>query len=331
MFSYRNVKEGILLYLLIPIMGCASNDVSGPASGNIDYRLEMRSFITDLGIYARDINSSFIIIPQNGQELITDTGNGDGNPMADYLAVIDATGREDMFYGYNNDDEATPDEEMLHLLDLCLLCEQYGVEVLATDYCSAQSKVDDSYALNEQNGFISFAADERDLNNIPDYPASPYNENNNDIISVSDAQNFLYLINSENYNNKQEFIDAVAQTNYDAVIIDLYYNDDSFTPAEIERLKTKPNGGSRLVFCYMSIGEAEDYRYYWQSGWEVGNPDWLNAENPYWAGNYKVNYWDSEWQSIIFGNQESYLKKILDVGFDGVYLDIVDAFEYFEE
>ena len=31
--------------------------------------------------------------------------------------------------------------------------------------------------------------------------------------------NFLYIINSENYNTKQEFINAVAETNYDLIII----------------------------------------------------------------------------------------------------------------
>jgi len=44
-----------------------------------------------------------------------------------------------------------------------------------------------------------------------------------------------------------------------------------------------------------------------------------------------VQYWDTEWQEIIYGNSESYLKKIIDAGFDGVYLDIIDAFEYFED
>ncbi|NOX86519.1 MAG: hypothetical protein GXO86_11260, partial [Chlorobi bacterium] len=82
--------------------------------------------------------------------------------------------------------------------------------------------------------------------------------------------------------------------------------------------------------CYMSIGEAEDYRYYWQPDWKPGNPSWLDKENPDWEGNYKVKYWDKGWQGIIFGNDGSYLKKILDAGFDGVYLDIIDAFEYFE-
>jgi len=80
----------------------------------------------------------------------------------------------------------------------------------------------------------------------------------------------------------------------------------------------------------MSIGEAEDYRYYWQSGWKVGNPSFLDKENPNWKGNYKVRYWDKDWQNIIYGNDNSYLKKILDAGFDGVYLDIIDGFEYFE-
>jgi hypothetical protein len=31
-----------------------------------------------------------------------------------------------------------------------------------------------------------------------------------------------------------------------------------------------------------------------------------------------------------YGNQDSYINKIVSAGFDGVYLDIIDAFEYFE-
>lgn len=40
-------------------------------------------------------------------------------------------------------------------------------------------------------------------------------------------------------------------------------------------------------------------------------------------------YIEGLWQAIIYGNDNSYLKKIIDAGFDGVYLDIIDAFEYF--
>lgn len=35
----------------------------------------------------------------------------------------------------------------------------------------------------------------------------------------------------------------------------------------LKALKRKPNGGRRLVLAYLSIGEAEDYRAYWNSKW----------------------------------------------------------------
>ena len=117
----------------------------------------------------------------------------------------------------------------------------------------------------------------------------------------------------------------------DLILMDLFFNETTeFTAAEIDQLRQKANGGKRLVVCYMSIGEEEDYRYYWQSSWNANRPDWLDRENPNWKGNFKVRYWEKDWQNIIYGNQDAYLKKILDASFDGVYLDIVDAFEFYE-
>lgn len=188
----------------------------------------------------------------------------------------------------------------------------------------------DSYNNNALKGYISFAADHRDLDNIPGYPLLPFNMDTNNILSLSDAKNFLYLINTEQYQSKQGFINAVSASNYDIIIMDMNFNDEVFNVAEINSLKNKANGGKRLVICYMSIGEAEDYRYYWQHFWTGIPPQWVVAENSVWAGNYKVKYWDKEWQSIIFGNPNSYTNRIINVGFDGVYLDIIDGFEYFE-
>ncbi len=85
------------------------------------------------------------------------------------------------------------------------------------------------------------------------------------------------------------------------------------------------------VISYMSIGEAEDYRYYWQEGWRVGSPDWLDSVNPDWEGNFKVRYWQPEWQAHIFGSPGAYLDRIVAAGFDGVYLDIIDAYEHYED
>ncbi len=313
--------------LILIFSSCNKNDIPD----NLDFKQEMRSFVQGISSYAKTINPNFIIIPQNGNQLATENGDENGSPATSYLNAIDGQGQEDLYYGYDSDDAATSQSDINYLKPFLDIEENASVQVMVTDYCSTQSKTDDSYQKNNANGYISFAAPERDLNIIPSYPETPYNVNSDDINTLAEAKNFLYLINTENYSTKQDFINAVSQTDYDLVLIDLFFNDnDAFTNAEITSLKTKQNGGKRLVICYMSIGEAEDYRYYWQSEWDKDKPEWLDKENPDWEGNYKVWYWEKEWQDIIFGNDNSYLKKILDAGFDGVYLDIIDAFEYYE-
>jgi cysteinyl-tRNA synthetase len=150
-------------------------------------------------------------------------------------------------------------------------------------------------------------------------------------VSWSTADDFVYQLQGLS-------LAAVGSTRFDLVIMD-YSADGSdearYTASEISTLKESP-GGSKLVLAYMSIGEAEDYRWYWQESWDAdangipdpGAPSWLGESNPDWQGNYKVRYWDPEWQALICGPGESYLGKIVDAGFDGVYLDIIDAYEY---
>ncbi|OLS16387.1 MAG: Glycoside hydrolase, end-alpha-1, 4-polygalactosaminidase [Promethearchaeota archaeon CR_4] len=41
-----------------------------------------------------------------------------------------------------------------------------------------------------------------------------------------------------------------------------------------------------------------------------------------------MRYWEEGWQSIIFDYIENYTLK---AGFDGIFLDIVDGFEYYDE
>jgi len=108
---------------------------------------------------------------------------------------------------------------------------------------------------------------------------------------------------------------------FDIAIVDP--DDCGLTKEQLEIL----HKGNKILLAYLSIGEAERYRDYWQEDWEVGCPAFLDEENPDWAGNYKVKYWDNEWQEIIFGR----LDKIMERGYDGVYLDIIDACKYYKE
>ena len=148
-----------------------------------------------------------------------------------------------------------------------------------------------------------------------------YNVRSNDLPpSLKNVKDFVYQLQNID-------LGAIGKTRFDLAVMD--YSSDGrdagrFSANQIETLKTGP-GGRRVIISYLSIGEAEDYRFYWQSGWTPGNPIWLDAENPDWEGNYKVRYWDSGWQAVVIG----YLDKILDAGFDGIYCDIIDAYEYY--
>jgi len=312
--------------VIVSVISCNRDDYP-----DLDFKQEMRNFVIGISEYSRTIKTNFIIIPQNGIELVTINGE-ESDILADsYLSAIDGNGQEDLFYGYDNDDQATSTEDNTYLKTFLDKSKKSSKTILVTDYCSTLSKVANSYTQNNTSGYVSFAANHRELDNIPGYPSPIYGVNNSIITSLPQIKNFLYLIDPQNYTSKTDFINAVTSTNYDLLIMDLYFNETTeFTTGEITQLKNKANGGKRLVISYMSIGEAENYRYYWQSGWKPGKPSWLDDENPDWEGNYKVKYWETDWQKIIFGNDDSYTKKILNAGFDGVYLDIIDAFEYFE-
>jgi cysteinyl-tRNA synthetase, unknown class len=319
-------KATIIIGLSLSLISCDKTDYP-----DLDFKEEMRNFVIGISEYSRISDPDFIVIPQNGIELVTADGEENGALSLDYSSAIDGHGQEDLFYGYNEDDQATPSADNTYLRAFLDISKESGKTILVTDYCSTHSKMSDSYSQNNVSGYISFAANHRELDNIPDFPVPVYGENNSNITSLSQVKNFLYLINPVNFTSKSDFINAATSTNYDLLIMDLFFDETTeFTAQEIAQLRSKANGGKRLVICYMSIGEAENYRYYWQSGWKPGNPSWLDDENSDWEGNYKVWYWEADWKDIIFGNDSSYTKKILNAGFDGVYLDLIDAFEYFE-
>lgn len=307
----------------------------------VDWRGEMRNFVIAIAEAARKTNPGFELIVQNAQELITLDGLPDSPVMCGYLNAVAGTGREDLYFGYTADNKPTPAPVSKQLKSLCDIFLQNGKAVLVIDYCTSAAFVDASYKLNRQNGYISFAANRRNLTSIPPRPAEPFNKNDENIERIAQAKNFLYLINAEKFTSKDDFIRTLEATDYDAFVIDLFCADEKLDFSDVQRLKVKPNGARRKVICYMSIGEAESYRYYWKDEWnkrprhgrrnfQHTSPAWLKGENPAWKENFKVDYRASEWHDIIYKGEDSYLQKILDAGFDGVYLDIVDAFEYFE-
>jgi len=76
--------------------------------GIVDYRFEMRQFVTDISIYSKSMIPGFVVIPQNGHELLTLNGEHDGPVAAGYMADIDGAGQEELLYGYDGDNVPTP-------------------------------------------------------------------------------------------------------------------------------------------------------------------------------------------------------------------------------
>ena len=121
---------------------------------------------------------------------------------------------------------------------------------------------------------------------------------------------------------------ALAASGFDLAVTDYAMDDGAPWPVEAVQIMRSRN---LLVLAYLSIGEAESYRPYWDRGWDADSdglpdpsaPEWLLEQNPDWEGNYRVRYWDSDWQAIVL----DYLSEIVAAGFDGAYLDIVDSYE----
>ena len=239
---------------------------------------------------------------------------------------------EGVFYGidsnYNmKDNYKTPEKISQEFLDIFKIIKEKNIIGMVLDYCSDNSYVEDSYNLSKKNNLISFAAFHRGLNLIEN--GKIFDENSNNISSLKDIKNYLIVLNSENYNDN--FISTLQTTNYDLLIIDISLNENyNWTKDEVESLKTKANGGKRIIFAYMSVSEIVDYRNYWNEEWNENQPDWFDKKNENWGG-YRVKYWNENWKKILFGNNESYLDSIINLGYDGVFLDNVDTFIYFEE
>jgi cysteinyl-tRNA synthetase len=143
--------------------------------------------------------------------------------------------------------------------------------------------------------------------------------------SVADVERWLYLID---VNLPPETIDLIAGSDYDMVVLDFIPSEENNTDYPIAEVVTQLHNADapKLVIAYIDIGEAEDYRTYWRDDWGIGNPEWIAGADPDgWEGNFPVAFWYDGWREIWLGD-DGYLQAIVDAGFDGVYLDWVEAY-----
>ncbi len=117
----------------------------------------------------------------------------------------------------------------------------------------------------------------------------------------------------------------MGKNNADLVIVDAFYKaDQPLTKAEVNALKHKFMGARRLVLAEIDLSVARDDRFYWKSEWRVGEPAFLREPQPGIPTGILVNYWDPAWKEIL----GTHFKGLMDLGFDGVMIDDMNAVTY---
>ena len=150
-------------------------------------------------------------------------------------------------------------------------------------------------------------------------------------------------------------VDALVASHYDMMVLEPtrtdWSSDDRLfdTRDMVRRLQeSKASDGvhRKLVIAYIDIAEAEDWRWYWtwSLDWNCVLPvpaDWpsyiLSCDPDGWTGNFPVAYWDARWRDLMiygrnqnsapYGDYASAIDEAIRDGFDGVYLDWVEAYE----
>jgi cysteinyl-tRNA synthetase len=235
----------------------------------------MRLFVRQLAEYARRYDNNFAIVPQNGIEIITSNGQSNSPLDADYMNAINGVGQEDLFFSDNKQNSKSSAAYVTIFLNKTRAA---GKLVMVSDYTNIPLQMNQSYSWNAARGYISQAVTNRYESEVP--PGLPFNENTANILRLTDAKNFLYMINPQS--TKSEFIAQMRRNNYDILLMEPNYGPkatDFYTKSETDQLKVKQNGGKRFLLCYLSIGEAEVYRYYWNNSLKYCS-GYLDRENP---------------------------------------------------
>ncbi len=302
-----------------------------------NYRAFMREMIEDLAVYAEKRDPNFIVATRPGFDLLTwsrrefdlaeiqrdplaiipdDAIMRVGTPMRRYIQSIDGFILNGQFCA----------PLRVPAADLTAMLKQ-GLKGMTIEHCRTPGEATTALQTAVRMGVVSHIDldDTDDFARMPTRRPSPENPRN--VETLLGARNMVMLLDSRNYETREEWLAAMARTNYDVVVTDPFYKGNrSLTKDEVHLLKFKEMGARRLVLARLSIGYAEDERAYWQREWRIGAPTWIQALGPDRAGQYVVEYWNPAWKAVV----GRYFAGIMDLGFDGIVLDGVEAYRRWE-
>jgi len=155
-------------------------------------------------------------------------------------------------------------------------------------------------------------------------------------VTLGDVRTWCY-----NIQHVQDNFDLLLGTHFDMYVLEPVITDPEETSVTAQDMIDLIEGirdynkkhyfKDPIVLAYIDMGQAEDWRWYWKDGWEIGNPEWVLGEDPNeWEGNFPVAFWTNTWSNIVIYGHEgmSHVGVTLQLGFDGIYMDWVEAFSH---
>lgn len=322
-----------LLLLLLPLHGLllvppGEAAPREPAPREPSPRDAMRTLVRDLSAYAKARRPGFLVLPLNAEPL-TRRGDASSAPHDEYLDAVDGFFIESLHFAAM--DSPRDPASTKRRLETLYGATKRGLPLLVIDYATRAKNLETARRRAARHGHALFLADRRELDTVPRASLRRLPRPPRDIGSAREVRDFVYLVNPGRYRTPDALARDIAACPADLAVVDPWFRRGEPLPREaVERMKHRRDGSRRPVIAYLSVGEAEDYRTYWRPDWRPGSPAFLVKANPDWPDNFVVRYWDPAWRALLFGSPDAGLDRILAQGFDGVALDTVDSYHWFE-
>lgn len=310
-----------------------------------NHRQLMRDIVIALSDYCKKRNPRFIVLVRNGPGLLVketrewkwetmrDPDNTEKYPKVGtlnrpYLKAIDGVLVDGLSYGVPDYGKPTDPDRVKVVAGIGEVLRREGRRLVAIDYCNAKAQVADAEAKAAKAGALSYLDRDGDKRLDRIAPGRPMHENPDPVHDLASARNYQPMLRSDRFATRSAWFEALAATNYDLLLLDTFWREtESLTFDQVRALRYKRLGADRLVLGTLPLALARDTRFYWKPEWKLGNPSFLAAPDPDDPAETIVNYWDDKWKELI----GKYMQGIVDLGVDGVLLDQVDAYLYFED
>ncbi len=300
-----------------------------------NYRAMMRDMVQELSRYARGRNPKFVVLARPGFDLLTwstreydlaelqrdptkvvplETIRQINTPMTRYAQALDGF----VLNGHFCSPLRVPHVDLE-------AARNEGLRALSFDKCPDESAVRSALQNAARTGIITYATTDGTFGSLP--RNRPFPENPANVEAIAQARNMMAMLSAKAFGSRDEWLAALQANNYDVLVVDPFDRKDrALTKDELHALKFKQIGARRLVLATLDVGYANDTKFYWQPDWQIGTPSWIVGANPDAPSQYATEFWNPAWKAIV----GKYLAGLMDLGFDGVVLDGVEAYRRWE-